>query len=330
MSVGQAVAHPNIALTKYWGKRNTTLNLPHQSSISVVLAPFFVRMRVELRDPAAEDHVVVHGEDASKAVADRVLSLVELVRAASAPAARVSVTSEGNFPMAAGLASSAASFAALAVATRRAFGLPRDEREESILARRGSGSASRSIAGGFVRWNRGKRDDGLDSFGVQLADEHHWPKLRLVAAMVSDAHKEVSSRDGMRSTVETSPYYPAWADIAERQSDELESYLLARDLEALGNLAERNAFLMHATALGANPPLAYLRPQTLELWEACRAARRSGVGVWMTLDAGPNPFFITEESALPQVEAFIRAVGVATLHVGVSGGGARLEEPART
>ena len=125
--------------------------------------------------------------------------------------------SRGDFPAAAGLASSAAGFAALAVAARAAAGFKRDTKAESILARRGSGSASRSIEGGFVRWNRGKRPDGKDSFGEQLFDEGHWPELRLLVGMVSREEKEVKSRDGMRSTVETSPYYPAWAKDAERE-----------------------------------------------------------------------------------------------------------------
>jgi diphosphomevalonate decarboxylase len=201
--------------------------------------------------------------------------------------------SRGDFPASAGLASSAAGFAALAVAARAAAGLPRDTKAESILARRGSGSASRSIEGGFVRWNRGKRPDGQDSFGERLFDEGHWPELRMLVGMVSREEKEVKSRDGMRSTVQTSPYYPAWAKDAEREAKEIVRFIKKRDLEAVGEIAERNAWRMHATALGANPPLCYLKPATLAVIEACRQLRAQGVGVWFTLDAGPNPVLLT-------------------------------------
>ena len=128
------------------------------------------------------------------------------------------------------------------MAARAAAGFERDTRAESILARQGSGSACRSIEGGFVRWNRGKRADGKDSFAEQLFDENHWPDLRLLVGMVSREEKEVKSRDGMRSTVETSPFYPAWARDAERECRDIVKHLKRRDLEAVGEIAERNAW----------------------------------------------------------------------------------------
>jgi diphosphomevalonate decarboxylase len=211
------------------------------------------------------------------------------------------------------------------VAARSAAGFKRDTRAESILARRGSGSASRSIEGGFVRWNRGKRADGKDSFAEQLFDEAHWPELRLLVGMVSREEKEVKSRDGMRSTVETSPYYPAWAKDAEREVKEIVRFIKRRDLEAVGEIAERNAWRMHATALGANPPLCYLKPATLGVIEACRQLRKEGVGVWFTLDAGPNPVLLTSAKDEARAVELVKAHGASEVVKCVPGGDAKLQ-----
>jgi diphosphomevalonate decarboxylase len=142
--------------------------------------------------------------------------------------------------------------------------------------------------------------------------------------LVSREEKEVKSRDGMRSTVETSPYYPAWARDAEQEVRVLERHLAARDLEAVGELAERNAWRMHATALGASPPLCYLQPATLAVIAACRAARAKGVGVWFTLDAGPNPVLLTLARDEARAAALIRELGAATVVHCAPGGDAAL------
>jgi diphosphomevalonate decarboxylase len=320
-----AEAHPNIALVKYWGKRDERLILPHQSSLSVTLAPLSVITTVEFFPQRGADLVELNGKAAAGTERARVVELLQLVRReAKGRLGRAAMTSRGNFPASAGLASSAAAFAALAVAARAAAGLPRDVRAESILARRGSGSAARSLQGGFVRWNRGRRADGRDSFGEQLFDEQHWPDLRLLVGMVSREEKEVKSRDGMRSTVETSPFYAAWARDAEREVRDIVPFIRRRDLEAVGAIAERNAWRMHASALGANPPLCYLKPATLAVIEACRALRTRGVGVWFTLDAGPNPVLLTTRADEAKAVKMIRAHGATEVVRCVPGGDAEV------
>ncbi len=309
-----ATAHPNIALVKYWGKRSERLILPHQSSLSVTLGPLSVTTTVEFFEGPGDDAVTLNGKPAKGTERQRVVDALTLVRKEARKAlgrklGRATMVSAGDFPPSAGLASSAAAFAALAVAARAAAGFARDTRAESVLARQGSGSACRSIEGGFVRWNRGQRPDGKDSFAEQLFDEGHWPQLRMLVGMVSREEKEVKSRDGMRSTVETSPYYRAWAEDAEREVRAIVRHIKRRDLEAVGELSERNAWRMHASALGANPPLCYLKPQTLAVIEACRTARREGVGVWFTLDAGPNPVLLTLEKDRARAAKLIRAQG---------------------
>lgn len=282
-----ARAHPNLALVKYWGKRNEALILPHQSSLSLTLAPLSVTATVELG--AGEDAVEINGLPAAGKERDRVLALVARVQAGRPELAGARVVTSGDFPVAAGLASSAAAFAALAVAARAAAGLAPDAREASVLARLGSGSASRSVQGGFCAWHRGDRPDGADSYAEQLFPPEHWPEVRMVVAVVAREEKEVKSRDGMRHTVLTSPYYAAWVEDAEQEVARAADAVRRKDLEALGRIAERNAWRMHATALAADPPLCYLKPKTLELIQAVERLRRQGVPAWFTLDAGRSP-----------------------------------------
>lgn len=317
-----AVAHPNIALVKYWGKRDDALILPHQSSLSVTLAPISVTTTVEFG--AAADRVELNGKTAQGEEARRVVRVLDVLRGGAAGLGGAKVVSRGDFPAAAGLASSAAGFAALAVAARAAAGLAGDFPEASRLARLGSGSACRSVQGGCCVWHRGERPDGADSFAEQVFSEAHWPELRLVVAVISRDEKEVGSRDGMRRTVQTSPYYPAWAADAELEVPKAIEWVRRRDLEGLGALAERNAWRMHATALGADPPLCYLKPSTLALIAALPDERLRGLPVWFTLDAGPNPVLLTDAAHEEEVVRLARSHGAAEVVRCQPGGDARV------
>ncbi len=313
-----ATAHPNIALVKYWGKRDEALILPHQSSLSLTLAPLSITTTVEWGQ--GTDEVLLNGKAAEGGERRRVVELLSRVRAeAGRPLGGARMVSHGDFPASAGLASSAAAFAALALAARAAAGMPRDIRAESVLARRGSGSACRSIQGGACVWRRGERADGEDSYAEQAFAASHWPQLRMFVALLSRAEKEVGSRDGMRSTVETSPYYPAWTQDAEAEIPRALAALERRDIVALGALAERNAWRMHATALAADPPLCYLLPGTLQVIHALRSARGQGLKAYFTLDAGPNPVVLTTEDGLADAERVVQEAGAVELvrcHVG--------------
>ncbi len=323
ISKATAVAHPNIALVKYWGKRDEALILPHQSSLSVTLAPLSVTTTVEFRH--GDDEVELNGKVAQGSERSRVLQVLDVLRRETGLGG-AKVVSRGDFPASAGLASSAAGFAALAVAARAAAGLERSPRAESILARLGSGSASRSIQGGVCAWRRGQASDGSDSFAEQLFGADHWPELRLVVAMVSREEKDVKSRDGMRSTVETSPFYPAWAADAEQEVARAAALIERRDLQALGELSERNAWRMHASALAADPPLCYLKPATLELILRLKEERHRGVPVWFTLDAGPNPVLLTDAAHEDLAVEVARSCGAREVVRCHPGGDARVVE----
>jgi diphosphomevalonate decarboxylase len=295
---------------KYWGKRDEKLILPHQSSVSLTLQPLAVTTTVELGLGAAfADEVVLNGLPAKGTERDRVLGVLKVLQAGRPELEGARVTSGGDFPVAAGLASSAAAFAALAVAARAAAGEAPDPKKASVLARLGSGSASRSVQGGFCAWRKGTLKDGSDSFAEQLAGPQHWPELRMVVAIVSHDEKEVRSRDGMRHTVETSPFYGAWIDDAEREAARAEKAIAAKDLRGLGELSERSAWRMHATAFAADPPLCYVKPKTLELIQAVSRLRKSGVPAWFTLDAGPNPVVLTNHEHEAAVAALCRGLG---------------------
>ena len=316
-----AVAHPNIALVKYWGKRDARLILPHHSSVSVTVAPLTVRTTVEFRPGA--DEVELNGKPAEGEDRERVLRVLDALRKGTALGA-ARVVSRGDFPASAGLASSAAGFAALAVAARSAAGLPREPREESILARLGSGSACRSIQGGVCVWHRGRAGDGSDSYAEQWVDAKHWPDLRLVAAIISREEKDVTSRDGMRRTVDSSPYYAAWVEDAESEVARAEELVRRRDLQGLGQLAERNAWRMHAAALAADPPLCYLLPSTLEVILRAAEERSRGIPVWFTLDAGPNPVLLTDAAHESAAVEIARGCGALEVIRCQPGGDARI------
>jgi len=320
-----ALAHPNIALVKYWGKRDDALILPHQSSLSLTLSPLSVVTTVAFG--TAADEVEINGHVAKGSERERVLRVLEAVRGeASGKLGPAKMVSRGDFPAAAGLASSAAGFAALAVAARAAAGLPADPRAASLLSRLGSGSACRSVEGGFCEWMRGERPDGSDSYAVQRFDEKHWPELRMVVAILNRDEKEVKSRDGMKNAVETSPYYPAWTKDAEAEVLRCRELIARKDLQGLGELCERNAWRMHATSMAADPPLCYMLPRTLELIGSLREQRKKGMPVWFTLDAGPNPVLLTDAAHEVAAEALARACGAQDVVRCVPGGDAVLKQ----
>lgn len=314
-------AHPNIALVKYWGKRNEALHLPHNGSISMTLDGLSATTTVEFNGQE-KDTAQIDGRRLEGAELERIVKVLDLVRARAGIDRRARMVSKTDFPKAAGLASSAAGGAALAGAAARAAGLTLDARELSILARQNSGSAARSIEGGFCEWLRGQLEDGSDSYAVQLAPETHWPDLRMVVVICADEAKDVSSRDGMRRTVETSPYYEAWVRTATEDLATVREAIQKKDLAALGPVVERNAWRMHASAMAADPPINYMRPITLSVIEAVKALRAAGANTWFTLDAGPNPVILCPANTVARVEVRVGAIdGVQRTVVAGPGGG---------
>lgn len=282
-----AKANTNIALIKYWGKRDEKLFLPMNSSLSITLDRFYTITTVEFEEKLQEDIFILNGKPAGEKESNKVFSFLDKIRERAGLDIPAIVSSENKVPTAAGFASSASGFAALAGAAAKALQLNLDHKELSILARQGSGSACRSIYGGFVEWQKGKREDGKDSYAIQLLPENQW-KLSILSVMVNSKEKKVSSREGMRKTVEVSPFYSGWLQTVEGDLEIAKEAIQARDFQVLGEVMEANAMKMHATMLGAKPPIIYWESGTLEVIKHIQELRVLGIKAYFTIDAGPN------------------------------------------
>ncbi|QKY71006.1 diphosphomevalonate decarboxylase [Lentibacillus sp. CBA3610] len=297
-----AKAHTNIALIKYWGKRDESLILPMNNSLSLTLDGFYTTTTVEFQDSLMSDRFYLNDRLIDGKEYARVTAFLDRIReAAGRPDAFAEIHSTNHVPTAAGFASSASGFAALAAAAAKAIDLPTDEQKLSILTRQGSGSACRSIYGGFVEWEKGAKADGSDSHAVPIAPADHWD-IRVAAVVLSSAEKKVLSREGMRRTVETSAYYPAWVDSIPDDLAAIKDGIAERDFEKVGEIAEANCLRMHATTLAANPPFSYWHSTTLSIMQAVRDLRSAGVPAFFTIDAGPN----VKVLYLPEYEATIK------------------------
>ena len=299
---GSAFAPSNIALCKYWGKRDANLNLPVNSSLSVSLGKLGTQTVIRVCD--GSDRIYLNGErqPAASSFSRRISAFLDLFRPTVGNAG-FEIRTENNIPTAAGLASSASGFAALVMALDDWAGWGLDKQRLSMLARLGSGSASRSVYEGFVQWHAGTNADGTDSFAERLDEE--WPEFRIGILEISDAEKPVGSRDGMNRTVETSELYRSWPIQANADIDVIRRAIKVRDFSMLGMTAERNALSMHATMLAAWPPLLYLQPETIEQIHKVQRARADGQEVYLTIDAGPNiKLLFLEESEAAVMAAF--------------------------
>jgi diphosphomevalonate decarboxylase len=319
--MARAFAHTNIALVKYWGKRDdapAALNLPATGSLSLTLDRFGTETAVELHDAAADALVL----DGAVADAAKVSRFLDVVRARAGRTERARVTSTNHVPTAAGLASSASAFAALAKAATAAYGLVVDDRALSQLARMGSGSAARSVFGGFVVLHRGARDDGADCFAEPLASPID---ARLVVVRCGAGAKSVSSTDGMGRTQRTSPYYAAWLATHAQDLDDARAALARGDLDALGEAMEHSTLKMHATTFAARPGFWYAAPTTFAVLDEVRRLRAAGTRAYFTMDAGPH---VKVLCAPGDADAIARALGAVPGTHGVDvagpGGPARL------
>ncbi len=285
--MAKARANANIALIKYWGKRNSRLNLPAVGSISLTLSELWTETTVRFDPDFHEDFFTLNGVPANVEQTQRISKFLDLVRQYKGVTYGAHVNSKNNFPTAAGLASSASGFAALSVAAAFALQLPLSPKELTILARQGSGSAARSIFGGFVEMHAGKKSDGSDSFAEPLEPADYWD-VRLLIGVTSTESKKISSTYGMSLSRKTSPYFKAWVRSQEKDLDEMRQAIRKKDFERLGELSEHSCLKMHAVALSSNPGILYWNATTVEAMHAVRELRAQGVQAYFTIDAGPQ------------------------------------------
>ena len=322
--MARAQAQPNIALVKYWGKRDSALNLPASGSLSITLDSLWTRTCVAFDPTLTRDELLLDGAEHPAALA-RVSGCLDLLRERAGSTVHARVDTHNNFPTGAGLASSASGFAALVLAGSAALGLTLDRRALSVLARRGSGSAARSIFGGFVGMAAGTRADGEDAFATPLLDAAQWP-LCVVVAVTSMHAKAVGSGAGMELSRRTSPFHAAWLAGADADLASARHALQHRDFAELAAASEYSCLKMHAVMLASRPPLMYWNGATVECVHAIRALReRDGVPVFFTIDAGPQVKAVCLPAAAPRVAAVLGAVaGVERVLTSALGGGARL------
>ncbi|MBV0933171.1 diphosphomevalonate decarboxylase [Marinobacterium weihaiense] len=278
-------APSNIALCKYWGKRDRELNLPINASLSVSLDYLGSHTRLIPVD-GQRDEVWLNGQQLQPGArfSQKVSAFIDLFRRDQDLYFRVET--RNNIPTAAGLASSASGFAALTLALNDALALDLPPEQLSILARMGSGSACRSLFTGFVQWNMGLREDGMDSHGIPLA--RTWPGFCIGLVEIDAAEKATDSRSGMQRTVETAHLYQSWPLQAAADLSKLQQAIEARDFELLGQTAEQNALSMHATMIASWPPLLYWQPESVAAMQKVWQLRAEGMPVYFTMDAGPN------------------------------------------
>jgi len=320
-----AVAGTNIALVKYWGKRDVALNLPATGSLSLTLDRLGTRTTVAF-DDGDRDRLILDGAPADEAATARVSAFLDRVRARAEIARRALVTSENSVPTAAGLASSASGFAALAVAATRAAGLAPAPAELSALARVGSGSAARSIFGGFVEMARGERADGSDAIAHALPEGDGWD-VRLIVAITASGPKAIGSTAAMTHTARTSPFYAAWIAAVPGDLASAREAIAARHLPSLGAVAERSALRMHATAMAADPPIIYWNAATLAAIDCVHTLRARGMAVFFTIDAGPHVKALCRAADADEVAAALRAVpGVRDCLIAAPGPAAQVVE----
>ena len=315
-----AQAFSNIAFIKYWGNRDNELRLPVNGSISMNLDGLLTKTSVSFTS-AKQDSLTINGSEISGKGLERVSYILDLVRGMANISERAEVTSENNFPAGAGIASSAAAFAALALAASKAAGLDLPEPELSVLARRGSGSASRSIPGGFVEWQMGK--DEADSYAYSIAPVDHWNLVDCVA-IVSATHKKTGSTEG-HAIAGTSPLQAARVADVPRRLEICRNAILQRDFEAFANIIEHDSDMMHSVMMTSNPPLMYWQAATVEIFHLVKEWRASGLPVGYTVDAGANVHVLTLGENAKEVERRLRELpGVSDVLVAGVGGPARL------
>jgi diphosphomevalonate decarboxylase len=299
MSKATVTAPANIAFIKYWGARDLERALPMNSSISMTLEHCVSQCTVETLDHGGEDEVWLAEPDGGFGTPEadfshRVREHLDRIRQWAGRKEPVRVATRNSFPTAGGLASSASGFAALTLAAVNAFGKKASARDLSLLARRsGSGSACRSVLGGFVEWPETKADGSdEESYARQIADAEHWD-LRNIIAVVEIGPKSVPSIEGHRRAT-TSPYYTKRLELLPDRLDQVRRAIRERDLDALGPVIEQEAIDLHLIAMSSNPPIFYWSPGTLSVIRAVRELRQEGLAAWITMDAGANVHVICD------------------------------------
>ena len=301
--VGRCRAHTNIALIKYWGKRNDELFLPMNSSLSLTLDAFYTDTEVVLDSDFTSDTFFLNDVKQDEKETEKITKFLNLFRNEVNMETKACVKSYNHVPTAAGLASSASAFSALAGAMNQASGLNLDTKTLSTYARRGSGSATRSIYGGFVEWYMGEDDLSETSHAIPV-DDASWD-IGMIVIAVNTGRKKLSSRVGMKQTIATSPFYSSWVETTTSDLTKMKDAIKQKDFITLGEITESNGMKMHATMLGAFPPISYWEPDSVKAIQTVKEIRGMGIPCYVTMDAGPNVKVLCKASDMAKIEELL-------------------------
>lgn len=290
-----ARAHTNIALVKYWGKENEELIIPANSSLSLTLDEFYTDTSVHFDESLSSDEVTLNG----KVIEDeKITKFMDIIRKKANINAFARIESTNHVPTSAGLASSASAYAALAAAGSKAYGLNLSQKGLSRLARRGSGSATRSIFGGFAAWNKGTDDES--SYGYSIEDPVKMD-INMIAIILDNQPKKISSRKGMKISIKTSPYYQSWIKQTTADFQIIEEAIKENDFTTLGKTAELNAMRMHSLTLSSDPSYLYINADSLKVINMVKELRENDVECYYTMDAGPNVKIICQSDKISAI-----------------------------
>lgn len=289
-------ANANIALIKYWGKRDEELFLPYTNSLSLSLEELYTITEVEFTN---ENQDIFYLDDKIQGFEEtkKISKFIDRFREISNNNSRVLIRSFNHVPTAAGLASSASGYAALSLALNKLFNLNLSKKDLSIITRKGSGSATRSIFGGVVEWYRGE-DDGT-SYAEKFDDGNF--DIAMIVLVINSNKKEISSRIAMKNTVETSPLYQAYVEDSKNDLEKIKIAIKNRDFKKIGEISESNAMKMHATILSSNPPMMYFEKGSIDAIKKVHELRKKGFDVYYTMDAGPNVKLIVRKTEIEQI-----------------------------
>ncbi len=313
-----AVAHPIQGLIKYHGLSDPVLRLPFHDSISVCTAPLTTTTTIEFGD-FARDTATIDGRDISAHEMERILAVVDAVRAHAQMDRRFRMASVNDFPSNVGLGASASGFAALAAAACQAAGVKADAQAVSRFARRGAGSATRAVTGAFSKWKMGLSDE--DSYAVQLASEDL--QMDMIVALIpafkqtEDAHREAL----------TSPFFHARLAEMPRLIAEMELAIRKRDIGAICALAERDTLMLHGITMTGSAEMVLWQPETLRVILAVRKMRADGIPAFFSIDTGATVYVNTLPGRGPEVQAKIEELGIRTIPCRVGGAAHAVDEP---
>lgn len=322
-----AIANANIALVKYWGDRNKNLILPMEGSISVTMdEKLSTKTTVMFPENLKEDEIIVNGKKLIKPEElEKPIKQLNFIRKMVGVNLKAKVVSSSKIPFAAGLAGSSSGLCALALAATSALGLKLNKKQFSIISRIGSGSASRSVYGGFVEWKKGKKPDGSDSYAVQLAPENHWPEFRNIIAIVEKKEKKIKSRPGMRKTVTSSNLYLKRIENLPKTLNVVRRVILEKNLPVLLETTMKESNNLHAVCLDTWPPIFYLNDISKEIIYAIHQFNLNGIKAGYTFDAGPNVNISTLQKYVSEIKKILKNIkGIKEIFVCKIGGEPRL------